>query len=66
MFREWGKIIQVHPDWSVFDYFVVNDVQNVLRTDSKPDTRPMSHYTETQDGIANLFDKIAYDKCNCP
>lgn len=54
----------MHPEWNIFDYFVANDVQNVLRKDATNTTRPMSQYVESQDAIAALFDKIAYDKCN--
>ena len=54
---------QVFPEWNVLDVFVIDDLQNVFRSDSTNRTRPMTHYVESAQEVAWLFDNIAYAKC---
>lgn len=46
------------------DYFVYSVLQNVFQNDARNATRPMTHYVDDPDDIDNLFDSVAYDKCN--
>lgn len=57
-------VSQVHPDWNVFQYFLPAKLQNVFQSDATNRSRPMTYYIENPSGIANLFDNIAYAKCN--
>ncbi|XP_055315275.1 aminopeptidase N-like [Sitodiplosis mosellana] len=52
----------VHPDWSIFNDFVVQKLHVALRSDATNRTRPMTYYVENPSGIGGLFDNIAYAK----
>lgn len=54
---------QVHPEWDIFQYFIVRRLQVALQADAKETTRPMTHYVESPEAISSLFDSIAYPKC---
>jgi hypothetical protein len=45
------------------DLFLVDVAQRVLVSDANPAIRPMTYYAEDPQGIDNLFDSIAYSKC---
>lgn len=51
------------PEWKILDAFVFNVLQNVMLSDATPATRPMTHYAEAPRDVTNLFDNIAYSKC---
>lgn len=53
----------VFPEWKILDSFVYEEVQSVMVSDATPNTRPMTFYAESPNGIANLFDNVAYSKC---
>lgn len=47
------------------DSFVVDVVQSVLDVDANPNIRPMTFYVESPERLDGLFDRVAYDKCEC-
>lgn len=53
----------MHPDWNIFDTFVVQSLHGVFKNDASNRSRPMTYYTENPSGIKGLFDEIAYAKC---
>lgn len=53
----------VYTDDRLMDTFVVDVVQSVLDVDANPAIRPMTYYVEKPERIADLFDRVAYDKC---
>lgn len=55
----------VYPDDRLMDTFVVDTVQSVLDTDANSAIRPMTYYVENPERISGLFDRVAYDKCEC-
>ena len=61
-FVEYMGVDHVHPDWLMFEQFVVEDVQDVFNMDglvtSHPVYVPVSHPNQ----INELFDRISYAK----
>lgn len=53
----------VFPEWKILDAFVPNVVQAVMVSDATENTRPMTHYVDSQRDISRLFDSVAYSKC---
>ena len=51
------------PEWDILNEFVLNHLQTVFQYDSTNRTRPMTHYVESPQEVARLFDNIAYSKC---
>lgn len=51
------------PEWRILDSFVFNFVQNVMIYDATAETRPMTYYAESPEDVTDLFDHIAYSKC---
>lgn len=51
------------PEWKLRDFFVYSYMQNVMVADSNMGVRPMTHYVESRQAVAELFDNIAYSKC---
>lgn len=48
----------------MFQYFVTTTLHRSLQLDYKyPKNRPMTDFAESPTEIANLFDNIAYQKC---
>lgn len=45
------------------DYFVVSTLQNVFQSDALEQTRPMTHYIESPKAVSDVFDNVAYAKC---
>lgn len=45
------------------ELFVTDVVQSVLDSDANPNIRAMTTYVESPERIADLFDRVAYDKC---
>lgn len=58
-----SRFIQVHPEWNIFQKFVVTQFQRALEVDATENTRPMTFYVESPEAVRNLFDDIAYSKC---
>lgn len=54
---------QVHPEWNYLQFFTPTKLQSTFVHDASNRTRPMTYYTDNPEGIANLFDNIAYSKC---
>ena len=54
-----------YPELRFRDYFNVQKLQNAMRSDSLESTRAMLAPAETPSEISGLFDRIAYDKCEC-
>jgi aminopeptidase N len=52
-----------YPDERWDDAFIVDVLQNVMETDSNPARRAMTYYVENPVRIDNLFDSVAYSKC---
>lgn len=55
-------ILQVHPQWMVIQFFIVQSLQQALRFDAQPTTHPMTYYVESPIDVENIFDKISYEK----
>lgn len=53
----------MHEDWNIWNDFVANKLQPVLRIDAQSTTRAMTTYAESPNGVSGLFDQIAYAKC---
>lgn len=53
----------VYPDDRLMELFVTDVVQSVLDSDANPNIRAMTTYVESPERIADLFDRVAYDKC---
>lgn len=53
----------LHPDKRLMDEYVTNVVQIALEVDADPTIRPMTYYVESPEKIDDLFDRIAYEKC---
>ena len=52
------------PDWRMIDFMNVLAVQTTaFRVDARATTRAMTTEATTPTEIGNLFDSIAYDKC---
>jgi aminopeptidase N len=53
----------VFPEWRIHDLMVVGTLQTVMERDALPSSRPMTYYVESQEDVRNLFDFVAYSKC---
>jgi len=63
-FFEFTLVENTNPDMRIRDYFNIQKLQNTLKMDAFDATsRPMTHYADTPAEISNLFDRVAYDKC---
>lgn len=52
-----------YPEMRFGEMFNVYVIQAVFAVDSSDNTRPMTHYAESPNGISALFDRVAYPKC---
>lgn len=52
-----------YPEFDNADIYQISQVQGVMDFDGYGETRPMTHYVETPQEIALLFDSIAHAKC---
>lgn len=52
----------VYPELRMDELFIVNALQSAMRVDATGNTRPMTHYVDSVDGIEGIFDTIAYLK----
>lgn len=52
-----------YPEMGFSDLWSTWVVQTVFAVDSADTTRPMTHYAESPREISNLFDRVAYPKC---
>lgn len=62
-FFEYTLVENIYPQHRMRDYFNIQKLQNALKVDALDSTRAMWSNAETPSGISNLFDRIAYDKC---
>lgn len=53
----------VYPGERWLDTFLIDTVQPVMETDANPNIRPMTYYVEDPERIEDLFDSVAYSKC---
>lgn len=53
-----------YPDMRFLDLFNVQSLRSAFRSDSNEATRPMTTGAQTPSEISDLFDDIAYAKCN--
>lgn len=53
---------QIHPEWQMMDYFVVDVTQYVFLIDSDESAQPMTYYVEHPVDIDFHFNSIAYSK----
>lgn len=60
---EYAAVDWVLPGWRMLDAFQYTVVQRTLLQDAEPTARPMTQYTESPTGIADLFNFVAYGKC---
>lgn len=54
---------KLFPSMRMEELFAVEALQSILYRDSSLTTRSMTFYEESPSGIRNLFDGIAYSKC---
>lgn len=52
-----------YPEMRIADQFILDNVQLAFSIDSDENTRPMSHYVESPEGVRDLFDDLLYTKC---
>lgn len=55
---------KIFPAMRMEELFGVEVAQSILYLDSSLASRPMTWYEESPDGVAQLFDGIAYSKCS--
>lgn len=63
--RSIHKLIQIHPEWQMMDYFVVDVTQYVFFSDSNELAQPMTFYVEHPTDIDFNFNNIATSKGLC-
>ncbi|XP_060075201.1 aminopeptidase N-like [Ylistrum balloti] len=61
-FVEYMGVDYVHPDWKMFDQFVVEDVQSVFNFDGLVTSHPVYVPVSHPDEINEIFDRISYGK----
>lgn len=52
------------PEWRLMDAFLVNNIQVAMISDANINNRPMTYPVESIGDVNNLFDYVAYSKCN--
>ncbi len=55
-------IDELHPDWQVWDQFIVDEQSVALRLDSLENTHPINVEIKHPDEIRTIFDNISYEK----
>ncbi|XP_021350769.1 aminopeptidase N-like, partial [Mizuhopecten yessoensis] len=61
-FVEYMGVDYVHPDWKMFDQFVVEDIQSVFNFDGLVTSHPVYVPVSHPDEINEIFDRISYGK----
>ncbi|ESP00388.1 hypothetical protein LOTGIDRAFT_238559 [Lottia gigantea] len=61
-FVEYLGVDHVHPDWKMFDQFVVEDLQDVFDFDGLTTSHPVYVPVGHPDEINEIFDRISYAK----
>ncbi|XP_033725116.1 aminopeptidase N-like isoform X1 [Pecten maximus] len=61
-FVEYMGVDFVHPDWKMFDQFVVEDIQSVFNFDGLVTSHPVYVPVSHPDEINEIFDRISYGK----
>ncbi|KAH3860106.1 aminopeptidase N-like [Dreissena polymorpha] len=59
---EYMGVDHVHPDWKMFEQFVVEDLQDVFNFDGLISSHPVYVPVAHPDEINEIFDKISYAK----
>ncbi|XP_053387121.1 aminopeptidase N-like [Mercenaria mercenaria] len=59
---EYMGVDHVHPDWKMFEQFVVEDVQGVFNIDGLISSHPVYVPVAHPDEISEIFDRISYAK----
>ncbi|GFO47453.1 aminopeptidase n [Plakobranchus ocellatus] len=61
-FTEYMGVDFVHPEWDIYDKFVIKDTQPALQFDGRVTSHPVIMLVNTPDEINGLFDTISYQK----
>ncbi|XP_014664771.1 PREDICTED: aminopeptidase N-like [Priapulus caudatus] len=64
-FLEWQGADKIEPEWKLWEQFVVDNLQSVMRLDSVPSARALvvpDDVINTPSEISSMFDSITYDK----
>ncbi|CAC5387007.1 ANPEP [Mytilus coruscus] len=61
-FVEYMGVDHVHPDWLMFEQFVVDDLQDVFNLDGLVTSHPLYVPVSNPSQINEIFDKISYEK----
>jgi aminopeptidase N len=64
-FASWVEFLavdKIFPDWKIWDYFILNEQQSVMKTDSLDSTHPVEVSVNHPDEIRTIFDSISYTK----
>ena len=59
---EYKGVTNAEPDWNAENFFLVDDLQPVLRLDSLENSHPIIQEVNNPDQITELFDTISYSK----
>ncbi|KAK7497860.1 hypothetical protein BaRGS_00010994 [Batillaria attramentaria] len=61
-YMEYVGVDVVHPDWKMFDQYIIEDVQDVFDFDSLVTSHPVYVPVSHPDEINEIFDRISYAK----
>ncbi|KAL8559955.1 hypothetical protein ACOMHN_041426 [Nucella lapillus] len=64
-YMEYMGVHHIHPDWKMFDQFVVEDLHDVLDVDGLVTSHPIYIPVYHPDEINEIFDRISYGKGAC-
>jgi glutamyl aminopeptidase len=63
-YMEYKAVSVVHPDWSMEDQFLSQDMIDVMTLDGKMSSHPIIQPVSHPDQITEIFDLISYNKVN--
>lgn len=55
----------MEPDWDLMDQFTIKVLQTAFASDALESTRPMNQDAVSNSVLMDLFDRVAYEKCEC-
>ncbi|RWS03028.1 aminopeptidase N-like protein, partial [Dinothrombium tinctorium] len=61
-YMEYEGVDSVHPNWKMFDQFVLDEIQDVFELDCLKSSHPISVKVGHPDEINEIFDRISYGK----
>jgi aminopeptidase N len=61
----WDCINKLHPEWQVWEKFILKDYYSVLELDSLTSSHPIQNQVEDSQKITEIFDEITYEKGCC-